>query len=140
MKVLPISTPLVMNKWSGLFGFCFFSKHNIIKYKTLFNIHFLKQWMKFMGRQILILCINIIWVKNGGDTYMWRNNIFNVDVVCFNANTINDSWGGEWTFPSKNYSSICLYHLLLLILQLVILCLPNVCIIIVEAIYNFFSH
>jgi hypothetical protein len=75
----------------------------------------LKQWMKFMGRKNLILCINIIWVKNGGHTCMWCNNIFNwcnycIDVVQFNLNTISDFLGWKMNICIKklNHLDVCI--------------------------------
>jgi len=41
MKFLHIPTTSVMNKWIGSFIFIIYI-HDIIKYKTLFIIHFLK--------------------------------------------------------------------------------------------------
>ncbi len=118
----------------------FFPKHNIIKYKML-NIHFLKQWMKFMGKQNLILCINIIWVENGGHTYMWCNNILGVDLLWFNPNTTSDFLGWIMNICVRKFSHpyLCIIWCCQFFNLWLYVCLIHcMCIIISKTIYNFF--
>jgi len=100
VKVLPISTPPVMNKCINSFRFYYVTSSNI-KYYSLFTLEITS---KTLGRHNLIICVNITWIMNSWITYVWLN-ILTIDIIWFHSYTTNNNlWYGDLMSTLQNLS------------------------------------